>query len=101
MPVRDPAPELDRRHRLDPDRDHMRESWLWIVPLPARGLAVVLYTWVDARGRAGSSALVFGPRLPAAVCERVDDVEVPPRWTSTAGRWVHCPSSRSHRTGRR
>jgi hypothetical protein len=77
MPVRDPAPGLDRRHRLDPDRDHMRESWLWIVPLPARGLAVVLYTWVDARGRAGCSALVFGPRLRAGISERVDDVEVP------------------------
>lgn len=77
MPVRRLDLSHDERHRLDPAREFMRESLVWVIPLAAEGLGVVAYTWVDAHGQAGAAGFAFGSALAEPVFERVDDVPVP------------------------
>lgn len=77
MPIKELVPTHDERHRLDPARPDVRESVVWVLPLPEHGLGLVAYTWVDAFGKAGTAGIAFGPRLGDAVFERVDDIPVP------------------------
>lgn len=77
MPIKDLLPEHDERHVLDPARNFMRESLVWVIPLAAEGLGLVAYTWVDAFGKAGCAGIAFGPRLSTPIFERVDDIDVP------------------------
>lgn len=63
------------RHRLEPGGLD-RESLVWTVPLPELGLAVVAYTWVDGRDRAGAAAIVFGSAVGEQIFEIVDGIDV-------------------------
>lgn len=81
MPIKDLSPADDGRHVLDGDRDLMRESLVWVVPLAAEGLGLVAYTWVDAFGMAGTAGIAFGPKLSAPIFERFDDIPVPDAMT--------------------
>ena len=77
MPIKELSAADDARHVLDPARALMRESLVWVVPLPAQGLGLVAYTWVDAFGKAGTAGIAFGPSLRSPIFERVDDIAVP------------------------
>jgi len=50
----------DGRHVLE-DRPHMRESIPYLVNLPERQLAILVYTWVDKDSNAGAMLKIFGP----------------------------------------
>lgn len=77
MPVRELDAAHDERHRLDPNRELMRESLPWVIPLPDEGLGVIAYTWVDAHGQAGAFGMAFGPELGEPIFEKVDGIAVP------------------------
>lgn len=81
MPVRELDRSHDDRHRLDPARPLMRESLAFVVPLPAEGIGVIAYTWVDAHGQAGTFGMAFGPGVDGPIWEKVDGVAVPDEMT--------------------
>lgn len=76
-----PIAEADGRHRLDPERNAHRESLVWVVPEPQKGLTTFAYTWVNAEGLAGAALAVFGRGLEAQIFEKVDGIEVPSTMT--------------------
>lgn len=94
MPVQQLTPEHDERHRLDPDRELMRESLVWVLPLAEEGMGVVAYTWVDAFGKAGAAGFAFGTGLAENVFERVDGIDVPD--TMTFSDWQAGPMRFGH-----
>jgi len=109
MPIKDLVPAHDERHQLDAGRPDVRESVVWVLPLPEHGLGLVAYTWVDAFGKAGTAGIAFGPRLAEPVFERFDDIAVPGEmgfddWQAGPMHFAHIEplhSSRIHYYGER
>jgi hypothetical protein len=84
MPIAELDPAYENRHIFyDADANpHVRESLSWPIPLPQHDVGLIIYTWVHAqgsegRGRAGASAVAYGPDLPAPIIEVIDEVSVP------------------------
>jgi hypothetical protein len=84
MPIAELDPTYEHRHIFyDPGANpHIRESLSWPIPLPQHDLGLIIYTWVhaegtDGLGRAGASAVAYGPSLPGPIFEVVDEVGVP------------------------
>lgn len=73
----------DRHVFFDADADEgFRESLAYLLPLPALGLGIIVYTFVhaagrDGMGRAGSMAIVYGPGVDETVSEVTDGILVP------------------------
>ncbi len=84
MPIAELHPGYENRHIFYSAEapDNVRESLAYLLPLPAEGLGVIVYTWVhaagtDGMGRAGAMAVVYGPGVPETVSDAADGIGVP------------------------
>jgi len=84
MAIAELDPAYENRHIFHDAaaNPHVRESLSWPIPLPQHDVGLIIYTWVhaqgsDGRGRAGASAVAYGPDLPAPIVEVIDEVGVP------------------------